>query len=61
MGLNSAEAATSQAGFGHAKIGVVGVGAVAAATSLALLERGVCPELVLVDKNFARVRESPWT
>jgi L-lactate dehydrogenase len=38
------------------KVGVVGVGAVGAATSLALIERGVCRELVLIDKNPARAR-----
>jgi malate/lactate dehydrogenase len=27
-----------------------------AATSLALIERGVCRELVLIDKNIARAR-----
>jgi L-lactate dehydrogenase len=38
------------------KIGVVGVGAVGAATSLALIERGVCRELILIDKSTARAR-----
>ena len=38
------------------KIGVVGVGAVGAATSLALVERGVCRELVLIDRTAARAR-----
>jgi len=32
------------------------VGAVGAATSLALIERGVCRELILIDKNSARAR-----
>ena len=41
---------------GHTKVGVVGVGAVGAATSLALIERGVCRELILVDRNAARAR-----
>ena len=40
----------------HTKVGVVGVGAVGAATSLALIERGVCRELVLIDKDPARAR-----
>jgi L-lactate dehydrogenase len=40
----------------HTKVGVVGVGAVGAATSLALIERGVCRELILIDKNAARAR-----
>ncbi|GAB2995740.1 hypothetical protein LWP59_24810 [Amycolatopsis acidiphila] len=39
------------------KVGVVGVGAVGAATALSLLERGgMCRELVLIDKDFARAR-----
>lgn len=39
------------------KVGVVGVGAVGAATALSLLERGgMCRELVLVDKDFARAK-----
>ncbi len=38
------------------KVGVVGVGAVGSATSLELIERGVCRELVLIDKNQARAR-----
>jgi L-lactate dehydrogenase len=38
------------------KVGVIGVGAVGSATSLELIERGVCRELVLVDKNTARAR-----
>jgi L-lactate dehydrogenase len=41
---------------GHTKVGVVGVGAVGAATSLALIERGVCRELILIDRNAARAR-----
>ena len=53
---NTGDAATSRLGFGHTKVGVVGVGAVGAATSLALIERGVCRELVLIDKNTARAR-----
>jgi L-lactate dehydrogenase len=36
--------------------GVVVVGAVGAATSLALVERGVCRDLILIDKNTARAR-----
>jgi L-lactate dehydrogenase len=40
----------------HSKVGVVGVGAVGAATTLALIERGVCRDLVLIDKNEARAR-----
>ncbi len=47
---------SSRAGHGHTKVGVVGVGAVGAATSLALIERGVCRELVLVDRTSARAR-----
>ncbi|HEX3591275.1 MAG TPA: hypothetical protein VHV74_16770 [Pseudonocardiaceae bacterium] len=39
------------------KIGVVGVGAVGAATALSLIERGgMCRELVLIDKDAARAR-----
>ncbi|HEX5114250.1 MAG TPA: hypothetical protein VFW65_03525 [Pseudonocardiaceae bacterium] len=39
------------------RIGVVGVGAVGAATALSLIERGgMCRELVLVDKDSARAR-----
>lgn len=38
------------------KVGVVGVGAVGAATTLALIERGVCRELVLIDRDAARAR-----
>ena len=37
------------------KVGVVGVGAVGAATVLSLLERGgVCREIVVVDRNMER-------
>ena len=37
------------------KVGVVGVGAVGAATALSLIERGgMCRELVLVDRTTAR-------
>lgn len=42
--------------LGHSKVGVVGVGAVGAATCLALIERGVCRELVLIDRTPARAR-----
>jgi L-lactate dehydrogenase len=42
--------------LGHTKVGVVGVGAVGAATCLALIERGVCRELVLIDRTPARAR-----
>jgi L-lactate dehydrogenase len=39
------------------KIGVVGVGAVGAATALSLIERGgMCRELVLIDRDAARAR-----
>ncbi|HEY1572944.1 MAG TPA: hypothetical protein VGG05_16500 [Pseudonocardiaceae bacterium] len=39
------------------RIGVVGVGAVGAATALSLIERGgMCRELVLVDKDAARAK-----
>jgi L-lactate dehydrogenase len=38
------------------KVGVVGVGAVGAATTLALIERGVCREIVLVDTNTRRAQ-----
>ncbi len=38
----------------HSKVGIIGVGAVGAATGLALVERGVCRELVFVDRNAAR-------
>jgi L-lactate dehydrogenase len=39
------------------KVGVVGVGAVGAATALSLLERGgMCRELVLIDKDVPRAR-----
>ncbi len=50
------ETSTGRAGYGHTKVGVVGVGAVGAATSLALIERGVCRELILIDKSAARAR-----
>jgi L-lactate dehydrogenase len=56
VGAKATEAATSRAEFSQTKVGVVGVGAVGAATSLALIERGVCRELVLIDKNAARAR-----
>jgi L-lactate dehydrogenase len=56
VGAKATEAATNRAEFHHTKVGVVGVGAVGAATSLALIERGVCRELVLIDKNAARAR-----
>ena len=36
------------------KIGIVGVGEVGAATGLALVERGLCREIVLVDRDQAR-------
>jgi L-lactate dehydrogenase len=38
------------------KVGVVGVGAVGAATTLALIGRGVCREIVLVDTNTQRAQ-----
>ncbi len=38
------------------KIGVVGVGAVGAATTLALLLQGLAREIVLLDRNAARAR-----
>ena len=38
------------------KVGLIGVGAVGAASALAMVERGVCRELVLVDKNARRAR-----
>jgi L-lactate dehydrogenase len=39
------------------KVGVVGVGAVGAATALSLIERGgMCRELVLVDRTSARAK-----
>ncbi len=38
------------------KVGVIGVGAVGSATSLELIERGVCRELVLIDRDRARAR-----
>jgi hypothetical protein len=42
---------------GTVKVGVVGVGAVGAATALSLIERGgMCRELVLVDPTSARAR-----
>jgi len=56
MGVKTSDASTNAAEFHHTKVGVVGVGAVGAATSLALIERGVCRELVLIDKNAARAR-----
>ncbi len=56
MSPESTEVGTRQAGLDHAKVGVVGVGAVGAATSLALIERGVCRELILIDRNDARAR-----
>jgi L-lactate dehydrogenase len=56
VGAKATEAATNRAEFSQTKVGVVGVGAVGAATSLALIERGVCRELVLIDKNAARAR-----
>jgi L-lactate dehydrogenase len=56
MGVKTSDATTNGAEFHHTKVGVVGVGAVGAATSLALIERGVCRELVLIDKNAARAR-----
>ncbi|MFE0386007.1 NAD(P)-binding domain-containing protein [Streptomyces bungoensis] len=38
------------------KIGIVGVGAVGSATALSLVERGgMCREIVLIDRNTARV------
>jgi L-lactate dehydrogenase len=52
----AADATGSRAKLGQTKVGVVGVGAVGAATALALIERGVCRELVLIDKNAARAR-----
>jgi L-lactate dehydrogenase len=40
---------------GLKKVGVVGVGAVGAATALSLIERGgMCREIVLVDRTMAR-------
>jgi L-lactate dehydrogenase len=56
MGFESTEAGTGRVTFAHSKVGVVGVGAVGAATSLALVERGVCRDLILIDKNTARAR-----
>lgn len=38
------------------KVAVVGVGAVGAATTLALIERGTCREIVLVDTNTSRAQ-----
>src|SRR5438045_3884707 len=38
------------------KVAVVGVGAVGAATTLALIVRGVCREIVLVDLDSRRAR-----
>jgi L-lactate dehydrogenase len=38
------------------KVAVVGVGSVGAATTLALIERGVCREIVLVDVDSRRAR-----
>ena len=51
MGVKTGDATTNGAEFHHAKVGVVGVGAVGAATCLALIERGVCRELVLIDRT----------
>jgi L-lactate dehydrogenase len=56
MGPEMTEASVERAGIGHTKVGVVDVGAVGAATTLALIERGVCRELILIDKNAARAR-----
>ena len=36
------------------KVGIVGVGEVGAATGLALVEHGLCGEIVLVDRDLAR-------
>src|SRR5690348_15309121 len=47
MGVEAPDAAASRAKLLHTKVGVVGVGAVGAATALALIERGVFRELVL--------------
>jgi lactate/malate dehydrogenase, NAD binding domain len=42
---------------GTVKVGVVGVGAVGAATALSLIERGgMCRELVVVDRTTARAK-----
>jgi L-lactate dehydrogenase len=39
------------------KVGVVGVGAVGAATALSLIERGgMCRELVVVDRTMERAK-----
>jgi L-lactate dehydrogenase len=54
--MSAAASRPDQSKPGHTKVGVVGVGAVGAATSLALIERGVCRELILIDKNAARTR-----
>jgi L-lactate dehydrogenase len=56
MGAETLGAGADGAGPGHPRVGVIGVGAVGAATSLALIERGVCRDLVLVDRNAARAR-----
>jgi L-lactate dehydrogenase len=56
MSVETAEASPGRPAAAHTRVGVVGVGGVGAATSLALIERGVCRELILIDKNSARAR-----